>query len=515
MHHWIIIALSLFAFYKIYRFFHLRSLLKKFNAKPYTNYRNNGPFGLSFALEISKTRKQGTFPSHVYKLFNETKNPKVKTISMSVMGKPTTLTADPENIKAILATQFNEFGTGQRFNILSPLLGKGIFTSSGDHWKFSRALLRPQFAREKVGHVQSLEPHFKLLKKHILNTKGKEFDIQYLFSLFTIDAATEFLFGQSVHSLKDESIGEVSPDDSDGSKSFTPSLAIAQEYMSQRALLQHFHWLISPPAFHRAIKVCHDFADHYVKLAIRNAEKEKALKVEANDESYVLLYEMVKSSKDPIMIRDQLFNLLIAGRNTTSNFLGFIFFELARNQPVWEKLKAEVRQKFGDAEDTVLEDITFESLKNCDYLRAVLNETLRLYPLVPLNMRVPLKDTSLPRGGGEDGQSPVVLEKGSITLFSSYTLHRCKEVYGEDADEWRPERWFEPGVKSLGWNYMPFLGGPRICIGQQFALTETSYVVTRLCQEFDNLDGFDKQYPPKIKPHIAISLQEGSNIALY
>ena len=82
------------------------------------------------------------------------------------------ITKDPENIKALLATQFNDFSLGRRYDFFKPLLGKGIFTLDGEGWKHSRSMLRPQFAREQIAHVKALEPHFQLLKKHITKTRA-------------------------------------------------------------------------------------------------------------------------------------------------------------------------------------------------------------------------------------------------------------------------------------------------------------------------------------------------------
>jgi cytochrome P450 len=72
--------------------------------------------------------------------------------------------------------------------------------------------------------------------------------------------------------------------------------------------------------------------------------------------------------------------------------------------------------------------------------------------------------------------------------YSPYTMHRRKDLYGLDADEYKPERW-----ESLrpGWEYLPFNGGPRICLGQQYALTEASYVTVRLVQEFSKIESRD------------------------
>lgn len=125
----------------------------------------------------------------------------------------------------------------------------------------------------------------------------------------------------------------------------------------------------------------------------------------------------------------------------------------------------------------------FLFLKCAKYLSA-----LRLYPIVPFNLRCALKDTYIPVGGGPDGKSPVFVPKGHEVIYSVYTMHRDHEIYGPDADEYRPERWEK---LRPGWAYLPFNGGPRICIGQQFALTEAGYTTVRIMQEFERIENRD------------------------
>ena len=72
--------------------------------------------------------------------------------------------------------------------------------------------------------------------------------------------------------------------------------------------------------------------------------------------------------------------------------------------------------------------------------------------------------------------------------YSVYAMHRRKDFYGPDADEFKPERW---ETLRVGWGYLPFNGGPRICVGQQFALTEAGYTTVRLMQVFDSIEARD------------------------
>ncbi|KAI5952224.1 hypothetical protein CANMA_005067 [Candida margitis] len=413
-------------------------------------------------------------------------------------------TVDPENIKAVLATQFNDFSLGTRHAHLAPLLGDGIFTLDGNGWKDSRAMLRPQFAREQIAHVKSLEPHLQIVAKHIRSNNFKTFDLQELFFRFTVDTATEFLFGESVHSLYDDKLGISPPNDIPGRENFAEAFNKSQNYLASRAYMQMFYFFINPKEFRDCNKKVQHLAQYFVNKALNFTPEELE---EKSKDGYVFLYELVKQTRNPQVLQDQLLNIMVAGRDTTAGLLSFTMFELSRNPEVWQKLRQEIIENFGEGENAKVESITFETLKKCEYLKAVLNETLRLYPSVPVNFRTATRDTTLPRGGGPDGTKPIYVPKGSTVAYSVYVTHRLEEYYGKDSREFKPERW--ENIKRLGWAYLPFNGGPRICLGQQFALTEASYVVARLAQMFPTLESQDDVYPPKKCVHLTMNLDEG------
>jgi hypothetical protein len=315
-----------------------------------------------------------------------------------------------------------------------------------------------------------------------------------------------------VGSLRDEAIGYTPDvDDETGKRDFAEAFNETNRFLATRALAQKFYWLIDNSTFREDCAKVHKFADYYVHKALNMTQDELE---KSSRGGYIFLNELVKHTRNEKVLRDQLLNILLAGRDTTAGILSFIFFELARNPEIFEKLKQEIDTHFGRGDQSRVEAITFESLKKCEYLKAVVNEALRVYPVVPKNFRVAAKNTTLPRGGGRNGLDPILVTKGTTVLYSVYATHRDKEYYGEDSEVFRPERWFEPETKKLGWAYLPFNGGPRICLGQQFALTEASYVVTRLLQMYDNLQSFDEEYPPAKSAHLTMSLQNGCNISL-
>lgn len=136
---------------------------------------------------------------------------------------------------------------------------------------------------------------------------------------------------------------------------------------------------------------------------------------------------------------------------------------------------------------------------------------LRLYPSVPQNIRFANRDTTLPVGGGRDGKAPVFIKKGQLVSYAVYSMHRRKDLYGEDAEEYRPERW---DSLRVGWGYLPFNGGPRICVGQQFALTEAGYTIVRLVQEFERIESRDPT-PWLESLHLTLGSGNGVQIALF
>lgn len=102
---------------------------------------------------------------------------------------------------------------------------------------------------------------------------------------------------------------------------------------------------------------------------------------------------------------------------------------------------------------------------------------LRLYPVVPGNTREATRDTTLPRGGGRDGKSPLFVKKGTPVIYNLHAIHRRPDIYGADSHEFRPERW--DGLRP-GWGFIPFNGGPRICLGREFLLSLHFYRLNSL-----------------------------------
>ena len=178
--------------------------------------------------------------------------------------------------------------------------------------------------------------------------------------------------------------------------------------------------------------------------------------------------------------------MLLAGRDTTAGSLAWSLRLLVRHPRVLDKLRAEVRYTIGLGKEAPYP--TRAILKRMPYLDCFTKEVLRLYPIAPVNGRTATRTTTLPTGGGPSGRSPFLIRKHEVIGYSVYAMHRRKDLYGDDALEFRPERW-EDGTlfRSIGYGYLPFNGGPRVCLGQEYALLEMGYTVVRLIQCFPNM----------------------------
>jgi len=457
-----------------------RAFKKQHGCQPCVKTFNKDPFlGLDVLRTVLRHSKDRTFLEHVRRRYIDLN---ARTFRNRTIAIPVIQTMEPENIKTVLSLKFKDYSLGGREKSLTPFLGHGIFNSDGEAWANSRHLLRPNFARDQVGDLEAFERHLTLMLKHIPKD-GSTVDLQELFFWFTIDSATEFLFNHSTNSLR--MFGQNVTDNED--VIFAKAFNEAQLDAVERFRFGFFYPLVfDQKKSLDAINICKAYVDKWVDDAVRWREERDAQRAagkEPEEERYVFIHELAKQTNDKQRIRDELINVLLAGRDTTASLLSNMFFEIAKQPHIWQKLRDELSVLDGRLPN-------YEELRNLKYLRWCLNESLRLHPVVPGNARYAIRDTILPVGGGPDESAPLFVPKGTLVAYNPYAMHRRKDLFGPDADVFRPERW---ETLRPGWEYLPFNGGPRICLGQQYALTEASYVTARLVQTFSKLESRDSE----------------------
>lgn len=250
-------------------------------------------------------------------------------------------TTDPENIKTVLALHFKDYGLGLRKSSMHHLLGDGIFCSDGERWHASRNLIRPNFVREQVADIDAFERHFQVLLS-LIPRDGDTVDLQDLFFRLTIDTATEFLFGQSVRSLEAAKEGRGSDSE------FAEAFNYAQKDALARFRLRQLSFLHRDSKADWAVKFVHNFVDGIVDQKLRQRQAQDPEKTDGDSPAkYVFLHELAKATTDRKVLRDELLNVLLAGRDTTASLLSNFFFVLAKRPDVWTKLRTEVAKLNG------------------------------------------------------------------------------------------------------------------------------------------------------------------------
>ena len=344
-----------------------RALIKAHGCKSikhglvYTSFPNN-IIGFKALWENMAGAKAHKFHEVVRQRFLRYGN----TIQLNILTDAVITTMEPENIKTILSLNFSHWSLGpQRQSTFIPLLGEGIFTTDGAAWKHSRELLRPNFVRAQVADLDRLESHILALIDAIPKD-GSTVNLQDLFFQLTMDFATEFLFGESTNCLGSST--------SDG-----VGARFAQAFnRSQKLLAASFRTGILgrltvhySRTFKKDAKCCHDFVDRYVQQGLqyrKSPELREAGAVPDTEGRYIFLNELSKQTSDPIAIRSELLNILVAGRDTTASLISIVWFILARRPDIWEKLRAAVNKLEGQKP-------TFQDLKGMDYMRWILNES--------------------------------------------------------------------------------------------------------------------------------------------
>ena len=192
--------------------------------------------------------------------------------------------------------------------MFAPLLGNGIFTQEGAAWKHSRELLRKQFVRAQYQNLDHFGEHVDNLIRRI--PKAKDIDLQPLFFDLTLDTATALLFGRSVYSLR-AGIDQVAEN-----REFSESFNIAQEGLAKRFRLAPFHFVYNPADFRRACRQVHRFVERYIREQGLMEVGDSAEKSREETASW-FIEQVAKECASEVELRDQLLNVLLAGRDTT------------------------------------------------------------------------------------------------------------------------------------------------------------------------------------------------------
>jgi len=396
--------------------------------------------------------------------------------------------------------------------MFSGLFGDGILTSNGADAKAQRALARPFFAKERIRDFNIVGDYAEKTLSCIRERaeSGLSIDVQDLFARFTFDAAGEIFFGSKEFNTLDLPLpfpgkaklgikGSAVPETSRRNGKLLEAMDRLQDISFLRLLRGRF-WAMNEflkDETKEYTKIVDQFVYPLVAKALDNKKVRGDRKYDIDDGN--LVDHLADASNDPKLIRDQLFTFLTAARDSTAALITFTIYMLSLHPGVVTKLRDEVISYVPSGLPT------FEDVQKMKYLRAVLNETLRLLPPVPLNSRASKAACVVP-GDRQTNGKPIYVPEDTQFLYSVLLMHRRKDLWGDDADNFDPERWIDKermqNMASDSFMFLPFNGGPRICLGQNFAYNEASFMIIRVLQMFDTFtlrqkeDGPSQSCPP-------------------
>ncbi|XP_076933090.1 cytochrome P450 94B1-like [Bidens hawaiensis] len=394
-----------------------------------------------------------------------------QTIVLNRFGSPKNqmiVTANPKNIEHILKTQFENYPKGKPFtDLLGDFLGIGIFNVDGELWSTQRKLASHEFSakslREFVVSVLEEEVNQRLiplLENAVEN--GEVVDMQDVLRRLAFDTICKISLGWDPCCLDYTRAVPplVSAFDVAAGASAMRGMAPANWVWKVKRLLN----IGRERHLKEAVGVVHRAVDEIIR------ERREHMDVSENNRD--LLSRFISSGHGDELVRDMVISYLMAGRDTTSAAMTWLFWLLTRHPSVEQDVIKDVTFHEGK--------LTFEDLKKMDYLKACLCESMRLYPPVVWDSKHAAEADVLPDG--------TAVYKGNRVMYFPYGMGRMETLWGKDCLEFRPDRWFtEPGGFKMEspYKFPVFQGGPRVCLGKEMAFIQMKYVMASVLSRFE------------------------------
>jgi cytochrome P450 len=388
------------------------------------------------------------------------------TYSVNLGSKRLIATQDPGFIEYVLKTNHkNYFKSAILTEQLGRFLGKGLLTSNGEYWLKQRRLIQPGF------HIDKIHALYAIIKKTIDQfllsfPTGEKVDVYPMMNTLAFEIVINTLFNIKVPPGTGEELSRF--------------ITETQDFVIKDIRQPHKSWWF---------KLSGEVRDNLRKAggarriiqSIITTRKNSGQKF--NDLLDMLLDARYEDTGLPMaesQVIDEILILLIAGHETTANALSWTLYLLAHHRIELEKLREATSNLSVD-----------ESVSH-DYLNAVIKESMRLYPPAWISDRVSLQD---------DQYQSFTFPKDTIVILFYYGLHR-DEKYWEDAAAFMPFRFLKQNEhKDKPKAYYPFGAGPRLCIGNNFAMAEMTIFLQAMIRNFDM---FPTSVLPRIKPLVTL-----------
>lgn len=365
------------------------------------------------------------------------------------------LLSHPDHIAHVLQDNHRNYRKGELVERVKPFLGEGLATSDGELWRSQRHLTQPAFHRQQVARLAAVvtDATAEMLERwqNIVSPKEPLNILKEMMQL-TGEIIVRAMFGSSIGPTV---------------RALTDDFGVATEYILRRILALTDWGARVPTPRRRRFRLALQRLDKVVWSIIE--ERRRDTEDRADLLSMLLLARDAETGRQMTdrQLRDEVMTMFFAGHETTGLALTWTWYLLAEHLEAGEQLRWEVANVLGNRGPT------FEDLPNLPYTRMVIQEAMRLYPPSWIISRAPLADDEI---------AGYRIPAGATVFLSQYVTHRHPQFW-ERPEEFDPERFSPRHTEGRPrYAYFPFSGGPRQCIGEQFAMMEAQLVVAKVAQ---------------------------------
>jgi cytochrome P450 len=422
------------------------------------------PPGYNFLQSVGRTYKQAINPIGT---MEESMDKFNGTYSVNLGMMRLIATQDPGLIEYVLKTNHrNYYKSAIQTESIGRFIGKGLLTSNGDYWLKQRRLIQPGFHADKIHGLYVI---MKNTADQFLKTfpAGDKVDVYPFMHRLAFDIVINTLFNVNVPIEMREQL----------------SLFITevQEFIIKDVRNPHKRWWFSLSGELKDNFKKSTEARHIIQFLIRQRQ---ASNKKCDDLLDMLLDARYEDNGEPMseeQVIDEILIILIAGHETTANALSWSLYLLAKHPQEFEKVKQASEFL------TVNETVTNEEVNN------VIKESMRLYPPAWISDRVALED---------DEYRDFLIPKGTVIALFYYGLHRDKKLW-DNSTSFIPSRFSKASSanKDIKKTYYPFGAGPRLCIGNSFAMAEMAIFLQAFISQFDIVPG---DVIPVVRPLITL-----------
>ncbi|GLD91791.1 hypothetical protein PINS_up000324 [Pythium insidiosum] len=411
---------------------------------------------------------------------------------MTTLGRtPAVVLCTEAHFDDVLRQQFDVFIKGSLGSELArDFFGEGIFAVDDDKWRHQRKTASYLFSHQMMRDIMEqavMEDAAQVCT--ILERaaqRGERVELKRLMDNYTTDVFTQIAFGERLGCLRGEH-----DFDPVFHQAFTRGpIAIQRRAQTPTWLWKLQRWLNVGPEkqFAEDMEIVNRKVFEIVESVMKRSN-DGSMDVEdskaATKKNLISLFLNGPVVNDieptPTLIRDMALNFIAAGRGTTAQSLSWFFVMINRHQSIYENVMEEIRQELPELVAGAKSVPSMDDVQRLVYLEATIKECMRLYPPVPMNSRVARTDTTLSDG--------TFIPEGTRVIIPTYAVGRFKWIWGDDASEFKPERWIDASTGKLTpvspSKYLIFNAGPRYCLGAKLAMLEIKVLLSAILSKFD------------------------------